>query len=105
MKEHAFIYPEAFKKNFKIGITVPSFDVHERFTERYNLALNYLESLEANINLKDHYGFSAYDIAIQVEVENEFSFLKRSQEKYSRFFGLNSFLRFKWSPVVFFWTL
>ncbi len=32
----------------------------------------------ANLNLKDHYGFSAYDIAVQEEVENEFSFLKRS---------------------------
>jgi len=32
----------------------------------------------ANLNLKDHCGFSAYDIALQEEVENEFSFLKPS---------------------------
>jgi ankyrin repeat protein len=32
----------------------------------------------ADINLKDHHGFSAYDIAVQEEVENEFSFLKPS---------------------------
>lgn len=32
----------------------------------------------ANLNLKDHYGFSAYDIAVQEEAENEFLFLKPS---------------------------
>lgn len=32
----------------------------------------------ADINSRDHYGFSAYDIAIQEEVENEFYFLKPS---------------------------
>lgn len=32
----------------------------------------------ANLNSKDHYGFSAYDIAVQEEVENEFLFLKPS---------------------------
>lgn len=37
-----------------------------------------LIKIGANLNLKDHYGFSAYDIAVQEEVENDFSFLKPS---------------------------
>ena len=42
MAKSPFIYPEALKKNSKIGITGPSGGVHERFSERYNLALNHL---------------------------------------------------------------
>lgn len=42
MANTPFIYPAALKKNSKIGITGPSGGVHERFTERYNLALNHL---------------------------------------------------------------
>jgi muramoyltetrapeptide carboxypeptidase len=45
MKETTFIYPEPLKKNSKIGITGPSGGIHERFTERYNLALGHLKSL------------------------------------------------------------
>ena len=52
MKETAFIYPEALKKNSKIGITGPSGGVHERFTERYNLALKHLEDQGFEICLK-----------------------------------------------------
>jgi muramoyltetrapeptide carboxypeptidase LdcA involved in peptidoglycan recycling len=41
----SFIYPEALKNNSKIGISGPSGGVHERFIERYNLAINHLEKL------------------------------------------------------------
>lgn len=44
MESTDFIYPAALKRKSKIGITGPSGGIHERFTDRYNLALNHLKN-------------------------------------------------------------
>jgi muramoyltetrapeptide carboxypeptidase LdcA involved in peptidoglycan recycling len=42
VKSTPFIYPKPLTQNSKIGITGPSGGVHERFTDRYNLAIKHL---------------------------------------------------------------
>lgn len=44
MQETPFTYPAPLKKNSKIGITAPSGGVHERFSNRFNLALKHLSA-------------------------------------------------------------
>ncbi|HAZ14021.1 MAG TPA: hypothetical protein DCY86_14635 [Bdellovibrionales bacterium] len=44
MDDSPFLYPAPLRKSCTIGVTAPSGGVHERFTNRFNLALKHLSN-------------------------------------------------------------